>query len=349
MGIPRRWHIARSGQPQFRSAAVAIALVIVGSMLLETGAVARTPIESTDSPAPIAALIGPGDAFVAMAYPGRDVSVAPAIRSRVHGRAGRALDSAIPDAAHADGAAPPGRSVPGGDPPAACCRTSAPCAVDPWVPAPGAQAQLLLAAFEAQELGLRPLRTRRPRAAVQARGQRHGTHDEAPRRQAHQAQARPLAGVPHGHLVRTRLLRQPDGVRPALLAQHRGCRPPDPALRHARPVQVARQEGGGAGHRSRPVRSPRLVFDFSAWLACRTFRPHGARNGCFTRANVHYRVVGKVNLKAWFKDKKAQKRKRAADRVRAPDRTAHGRTPRPCGWSGTRRTMASLLVPGPTP
>lgn len=53
-----------------------------------------------------------------------------------------------------------------------------------------------------------------------------------------------------------------------------------------------------------------LVFDWSAWLACRVFKPDHTRNGCFTRADVKYRVVGKVNLKTWFKKRKAEHRKR---------------------------------------
>jgi hypothetical protein len=44
-----------------------------------------------------------------------------------------------------------------------------------------------------------------------------------------------------------------------------------------------------------PYGPPDLVFDWSAWLACKTYRPRHARNGCFTRADVRYRVVGKVN------------------------------------------------------
>jgi hypothetical protein len=47
-----------------------------------------------------------------------------------------------------------------------------------------------------------------------------------------------------------------------------------------------------------------LIFDWSAWLACKTFRPKGQRNGCFTRADVRYRVVGKVDLDRWFKRRK---------------------------------------------
>ena len=42
------------------------------------------------------------------------------------------------------------------------------------------------------------------------------------------------------------------------------------------------------------------VFDWSAGLACEVFKPKGMRNGCFTRANVAYRVVGHVNLRRWF-------------------------------------------------
>lgn len=42
-----------------------------------------------------------------------------------------------------------------------------------------------------------------------------------------------------------------------------------------------------------PFASAAYVFDFSAQLACNIFRPHGQRNGCFTRHDVHWRVVGR--------------------------------------------------------
>jgi hypothetical protein len=53
-----------------------------------------------------------------------------------------------------------------------------------------------------------------------------------------------------------------------------------------------------------------LLFDWSAWFACRTFKPAGVKHGCFTRSDVKYRIVGKVNLKKWFKARAAEKRKR---------------------------------------
>jgi hypothetical protein len=54
---------------------------------------------------------------------------------------------------------------------------------------------------------------------------------------------------------------------------------------------------GPYGHRS-------LVFDWSAWFACQVFRPKGMQHGCFTRTNVKYRVIGKVNLDKWFAKRK---------------------------------------------
>lgn len=50
-----------------------------------------------------------------------------------------------------------------------------------------------------------------------------------------------------------------------------------------------------------PYASRAYVFDFSAWLACHTFRPHGVANSCYTRHNVRYKVVGKVNLKRYLR------------------------------------------------
>jgi len=55
---------------------MAIALVIVGGSLLETGGLALTPRESSDFPAPTAVVTGSGDALVAMAMTGRDASLA---------------------------------------------------------------------------------------------------------------------------------------------------------------------------------------------------------------------------------------------------------------------------------
>jgi rare lipoprotein A (peptidoglycan hydrolase) len=51
---------------------------------------------------------------------------------------------------------------------------------------------------------------------------------------------------------------------------------------------------GPYGHRD-------LKFDWSARVACKVFRPRKGTRGCFTRHDVRYRVVGKVNLDRWFK------------------------------------------------
>ena len=61
-----RWHIAWSGVPSSRPIVVAIAIVVVGGTLLETGGVARTLISSSDAPVPIAARTGSGDVLVAV-------------------------------------------------------------------------------------------------------------------------------------------------------------------------------------------------------------------------------------------------------------------------------------------
>jgi rare lipoprotein A (peptidoglycan hydrolase) len=42
-----------------------------------------------------------------------------------------------------------------------------------------------------------------------------------------------------------------------------------------------------------PYATPDFVFDWSARLACDLFRERGQKNGCFTRHNVEWRVVGK--------------------------------------------------------
>ena len=282
-------------------------------MLLETGVVARTPIESNDSPAPIAALIGPGDAFVAMASSGRDVSVAPAIGASSTVSSMDALVSVTPDAPRADVPVPAWSSAAvAADPGMASMSALSTIAVDPTgILGQDLQAQLLLAALDAQAQGLLPAAGVATDATVQG-----------------QAIAR-TAGADRTTSAAKRHKRKPGPWRvspmvtwygPGFYGNRTAC-----GQRYSRNIV-------GVAHRTLPCGTliqfrwrgktavapvidrgpygpPRLVFDFSAWLACRTFRPHGARNGCFTRTDVHYRVVGKVNLKDWFKHKKAQKRK----------------------------------------
>jgi Lytic transglycolase len=42
-----------------------------------------------------------------------------------------------------------------------------------------------------------------------------------------------------------------------------------------------------------PYASAAYVFDWSAALACRVFKPKGVSNGCFTRHDVRWRIVGR--------------------------------------------------------
>jgi len=44
-----------------------------------------------------------------------------------------------------------------------------------------------------------------------------------------------------------------------------------------------------------PYATAAHVFDFSAALSCDVFRPRGVANGCFTRNDVAWRVVGRAN------------------------------------------------------
>lgn len=52
-----------------------------------------------------------------------------------------------------------------------------------------------------------------------------------------------------------------------------------------------------------PFASSKYVFDFSAAMACEVFKPRGVANACFTRYDVKYRVVGKVPLKRYLRDR----------------------------------------------
>ena len=181
------------------------------------------------------------------------------------------------------------------------------------------QAQLLLAAFDAQDQGLLPA-TDATSAGATAQGQAIARTGAAAR------DARSTKGAK----ASARRRRRPGPWRvspmvtwygPGFYGHHTAC-----GQRYSRYIV-------GVAHRTLPCGTlvefrwhgktavapvidrgpygpPRLVFDFSAWLACRTFRPQGVRNGCFTRTDVHYRVVGKVNLKEWFREKKAEKRRR---------------------------------------
>lgn len=49
-----------------------------------------------------------------------------------------------------------------------------------------------------------------------------------------------------------------------------------------------------------PYASAAHVFDFSAALSCKVFKPRGISNACFTRHDVKYQVVGRVNLKRYL-------------------------------------------------
>ena len=49
-----------------------------------------------------------------------------------------------------------------------------------------------------------------------------------------------------------------------------------------------------------PYASSAYVFDFSAALACEVFRPRGIQNACFTRHDVRWQVVGRVDLKRYL-------------------------------------------------
>jgi len=49
-----------------------------------------------------------------------------------------------------------------------------------------------------------------------------------------------------------------------------------------------------------PYASAAYVFDFSAALSCNVLRPRGISNSCFTRHDVKYRVVGRVNLRQYL-------------------------------------------------
>jgi hypothetical protein len=50
-----------------------------------------------------------------------------------------------------------------------------------------------------------------------------------------------------------------------------------------------------------PYSGHRYVFDLTAAVACRDLKPRRVRNACFTRTNVHWRIVGKVNLAAYLR------------------------------------------------
>ena len=49
-----------------------------------------------------------------------------------------------------------------------------------------------------------------------------------------------------------------------------------------------------------PYASAAYVFDFSAALSCHVFKPRGIKNACFTRYDVQYQVLGRVNLKQYL-------------------------------------------------
>ncbi len=293
------------GVPSPRPIGMAIALVIVGGSLLETGAIARTPIESSDSPAPIAAVTGSGDVLVAMAVPDVGVPLAPqgvvvpssgsmlavvglapagslVLAGTLGARAGAAPITLAPDPAERLRALDP-------DGPAELVVLTAlaigvplnPDAGDGarWVVTTQAAEQATAAKKPADSKG----RDKRPRWWRRTGPWRnsprvtwYGPGFYGNRTACGQRYTRYVVGVAHRTL--------PCGT----MVQFRW---------HGRTAVAPVIDRG-------PYGGPDLVFDWSAWLACRTFRPKGQRNGCFTRADVRYRVVGKVDLDRWFRRRK---------------------------------------------
>lgn len=325
MGVPCRWHIARIGVPQFRSAAVAIALVIVGSMLPLEGVVARTPIESSDAPAPIAAVTGSGDALVAMVLPGPAASVAPATDDAAIARTADAwsFGAPTPDALRPFGIVSTA--------PASTSLAVTPLrALDPEL-----RADLLLAAFSIAGTG--PLDAAPAGVAVQGQASVGTRTTSAAAKTATSGAARKAttsskkAKSSTSRRMFKRHWKRPVGpwrvsqkvtwYGPGFYGNGTAC-----GQKYTRTII-------GVAHRTLPCgtlvqfkwggitavapvidRGPYghagLLFDWSAWFACRTFKPAGVKHGCYTRSDVKYRIVGKVNLKKWFKAREAEKRKR---------------------------------------
>lgn len=288
-------------------------------MLPIQGALGRTPIESSDAPAPIAAVTGSGDALVAMVLPGPAVSVASATE-----------DIALPRTldAWSFGAAAPDALRPFGI--VSLAPAGTPFAVTPLRALdPELRADLLLAAFAT---GGAPSSDDTP-ATVAAQGQatvgaRTTATATAATATADKKTKKKSTKRPP---LYKKLWRKPPGswkvsqkvtwYGPGFYGNRTAC-----GQKYTRYII-------GVAHRTLPCgtlvqftwrgmtavapvidRGPyghrTLKFDWSAWLSCRVFRPKGVANACFTRSDVKYRVVGKVNLEKWFKDKKAQKRKR---------------------------------------
>ncbi len=50
-----------------------------------------------------------------------------------------------------------------------------------------------------------------------------------------------------------------------------------------------------------PFAGKAYVFDFSAAMACEVLKPRKVDNACFTRYDVRYRVVGRVELRSYLR------------------------------------------------
>lgn len=292
-----RWQIPGFGVPSFRPTAMAIALVVVGGTLLETGAIAHTPIQSSDPSAPIAALTGSQDALVAMAVPAMDLplTASAAVASvPVRERTMSGVGGGGPHAGLVDAWALDGRATG-----VELTRAARLRALDP-----GSPTEHAVLSAPAVDTGTRAADARvtvDARAATTPRVTAAREHRKHPR---WWTRAGPW-----------RVSRLVTWYGPGFYGNRTAC-----GVRYTRYVV-------GVAHRTLPCGtmvqfrwhgrlavapvidrgpygSPDLLFDWSAWLACRTYRPRNAPNGCFTRADVHYRVVGKVNLDRWFKRKK---------------------------------------------
>ncbi len=313
MGIPCRWHSVRIGMPQLRSTAVAIAFVIVGSSLLEAGVVGRTSIASSVSRAPITAVAGSRDALVSLALARPGIPVRP-----VH-VATRTPRSVLTARAWSAGAWLPGvtgalrmtgpQIIRAGA--SAVDGQDALRALDPALPdrlmrsilaARAARGDALAGPATSTLVAAQGTTAHRKSPASSRASRLHKKHWRRPlgpwkvsqkvtwygpgfygnRTACGQRYTRYIVGVAHKTLPCGTLVQFRWGGKTAVA-----------------PV-IDRGPYGPVG----------LKFDWSAWLACNTFRPRHVENGCFTRLDVRYRVVGKVNLKRWFKERREERRRR---------------------------------------
>ncbi len=328
-----RWHTPVPDAPDVRTVAVAAALAMAFVALPPPGLVADAPSVSSTPVAPttdFARSTGPLEAS--------SLAVRADVRWRVV-KPVRPTPSPVPATVIPGCAAIGTTQLPAGDDSVSRAELAAlqafaeprqvPLALDPGCGAPTALITWYVNAEEvavAEQAGARAEARREARLAA-ARAERQAAAQRAAARRRAQARARKLAAQQAARRAAVRRSAGSTGSAPSSGGWHNApivtwYGPGFYGNRTACGVPYTRTIVGVA-HRTLPCgtlvrfrwhgitavapvidRGPyagsAYVFDFSAALACEVFKPSGIQNACFTRHDVKWQVVGRVDLKRYL-------------------------------------------------